>query len=179
MTDFYSEVSKLRNSIENEIIDTMVKNGLKEFSFERPLRVTNNEVAGEGKVYQLALDVNNDNDDNMLVIYSTWGGDDYDVNAEYYNTTEFFIEDLCEIHSLFIEELNRQKKILMPMEKIKILSDYGNVYEPNTIISIDDLLNDYKDTISEEDFAIVAAWDERKAVEFIADAWGLEIEFLS
>lgn len=65
------------------------------------------------------------------------------------------------------------------MEKIKILSDYGNVYTPNTIISISDLLNDYKDTISEEDFAIVAAWDERKAVRFIADAWGLEIEFLS
>lgn len=65
------------------------------------------------------------------------------------------------------------------MEKIKILSDYGNVYEPNTIISITDLLNDYKNTISEEDFAIVAAWDERKAVRFIADAWGLYVEFLS
>ena len=65
------------------------------------------------------------------------------------------------------------------MEKIKILSDYGNVYEPNTIIKIDDLLNDYRDTISEEDFAIVAAWDKLKAVEFIADAWGLDIELLS
>lgn len=65
------------------------------------------------------------------------------------------------------------------MEKIKILLDYGNVYASNTIISIKDLLNDYKDTISEEDFAIVAAWDKREAVRFIADAWGLEIEFLS
>lgn len=65
------------------------------------------------------------------------------------------------------------------MEKIKILSDYGKVYAPNTIISIADLLKDYKDTVDEEDFVIVSQWDERKAVEFIADAWGLSIEFLS
>lgn len=65
------------------------------------------------------------------------------------------------------------------MEKIKILSDYGKVYTPNTVIKIADLLNDYKDTVDEEDFVIVSQWDERKAVEFIADAWGLEIEFLS
>lgn len=65
------------------------------------------------------------------------------------------------------------------MEKIKILSDYGKVYAPNTIISITDLLKDYKDTVDEEDFVIVSQWDERKAVEFIADAWGLNIEFLS
>ena len=109
MTDFYSEVSKLRVSIENEIIDAMVKNGLKEFCFERPISVTNNEVADEGKVYKLALDVNNDNGNNMLVILSTWGSDNYDADAEYYNTTEYFIEDLCEIHFLFFEELNRQK----------------------------------------------------------------------
>lgn len=109
MTDFYSEVSKLRNSIENEIIDAMVKNGLKEFSFERPILVTNNEVAGEGEVYKLALDINNNNGNNMLVIFSTWGSDDYDVDAEYYNTTEYFIEDLCKIHYQFFEELNRQK----------------------------------------------------------------------
>lgn len=65
------------------------------------------------------------------------------------------------------------------MEKIKILSDYGKVYAPNTIISITDLINDYGDTVNEEDFVIVSQWDERKAVEFIADAWGLKIEFLS
>lgn len=65
------------------------------------------------------------------------------------------------------------------MDKIKILSDYGKVYTPNTVIKITDLLNDYKDTVDEEDFVIVSQWDERKAVEFIADAWGLEIEFLS
>lgn len=109
MTDFYSEVSKLRNSIENEIIDAMVKNGLKEFSFERPIFVSNNEVAGEGKVYKLALDVNNDNGDNMLVILTTWVSDDYDADAEYYITTDYFIEDLCEIHQLFFYEINRQK----------------------------------------------------------------------
>ena len=84
MTDFYSEVSKLRNCIENDIIDAMVQNGLKEFSFERPISVTNNEVAGEGKVYKLALDVNNDNGNNMLVILSTWGSDNYDADAEYF-----------------------------------------------------------------------------------------------
>lgn len=65
------------------------------------------------------------------------------------------------------------------MEKIKILSDYGNVYTPNTIIKIADLLKDYKDTVDEEDFVIVSQWDEQKAVEFIADAWGLKIEFLT
>lgn len=67
----------------------------------------------------------------------------------------------------------------MPMEKIKILSDYGKVYDPNTIIKIADLLKDYKDTVDEEDFIIVSQWDERKAVEFIADAWGLDIEFFN
>lgn len=108
MTDFYQETSNLRNRIENEIIDAMVKNGLKEFSFERPISVTNNEVAGEGKVYKLALDVNNDNGNNMLVILSTWGSDDYD-DAEYYMTTDYFIEDLCEIHIQFFGELNYQK----------------------------------------------------------------------
>lgn len=65
------------------------------------------------------------------------------------------------------------------MEKIKILSDYGKVYAPNTVIKITDLLNDYRDTVNEEDFVIVSQWDEREAVEFIADAWGLDIEFLS
>ena len=65
------------------------------------------------------------------------------------------------------------------MEKIKILSDYGKVYDPNTIIKIADLLKDYKDTVDEEDFIIVSQWDERKAVEFIADAWGLDIEFFN
>jgi hypothetical protein len=108
MTDFYSEVSKLRNSIENEIIDTMVKNGLKEFSFERPLLVTNNEVAGEGKVYRLSLDVNTNNGNNMLMIYSTWNTDN-EEDGESYLTTDYFIEDLCEIHQLFFYELNRQK----------------------------------------------------------------------
>ena len=65
------------------------------------------------------------------------------------------------------------------MEKIKILSDYGKVYDPNTVIKVADLLKDYKDTVDEEDFVIVSQWDERKAVRFIADAWGLDIEFLS
>lgn len=116
MTDFYKEISNLRNSIENEIIDVMAKNGLKEFSFESPLSVTNNEVAGEGKVYKLALDVNANNGKNMLLIYSTWDGNDYDydidddVDGEYYYTTDFFIEDLCAIHIEFFGELNRQKK---------------------------------------------------------------------
>ena len=109
MTDFYKETSNLRNCIENEIIDVMVKNGLKEFSFERPISVTNNEVVGEGKVYKLALDVNANNGKNMLVILSTWDGNDYDVDAEYYITTDYFIEDLCEIHFQLFEELNRQK----------------------------------------------------------------------
>lgn len=108
MTDFYKEVSKLRNSIENEIIDAMVKNGLKEFHFERPILVTNNEVAGEGKVYALALDKNADNGDNMLLIHSTWNNDDEEF-GEYYITTDYFIEDLCEIHQIFFYEINRQK----------------------------------------------------------------------
>lgn len=108
MTDFYKEISNLRNRIENEIIDAMVKNGLKEFSFERPISVANNEVAGEGKVYKLALDVNNDNGNNMLVILSTWGSDDYD-DAEYYMTTDYFIEDLIDIHFTFFDAINAQK----------------------------------------------------------------------
>ena len=108
MTNFYSEVSKLRNSIENGIIDTMVQNGLAEFHFERPLKVTNNEVAGEGKVYNLVLDENNDNGNKMLYIYSTWNTDDEDT-GQYYMTTDYFIEDLCEIHQLFFYEINRQK----------------------------------------------------------------------
>lgn len=110
MTDFYSEVSKLRNRIENEIIDAMVKNGLETFSFKSPIMVINNAVTDNGKVYGLALDVNVNTGNNMLLIYTAfWGGDDYDADAEYYKTTDFFIEDLCKIHNLFIEELNSQK----------------------------------------------------------------------
>lgn len=110
MTDFYSEVSKLRNSIENEIIDAMVKNGLKTFNFERPILVFNNAVSDDGKVYGLALDVNVYTGNNMLQIYTAfWGGDDYDANGEYYLTTAFFIEDLCKMHNLLIKELNSQK----------------------------------------------------------------------
>lgn len=86
----------------------MVKNGLKEFHFERPISVTNNEVAGEGKVYALALDKNADNGDNMLLIHSTWNNDDEEF-GEYYITTDYFIEDLCEIHQIFFNEINRQK----------------------------------------------------------------------
>jgi hypothetical protein len=109
MTDFYKDISNLRNSIENEIIDAMIQNGLKEFSFERPLLVTNNEVAGEGKVYKLALDVNANNGKNMLMIYSTWGGDNSDADGEYYLTTEYFIEDLIYIHFTFFGAINTQK----------------------------------------------------------------------
>lgn len=111
MTDFYSELSNLRNRIENEIIDVMIQNGLTEFSFERPILVTNNEVAGEGKVYRLALEVNANSGNNMLLIYSTWGGDNYDVDGEYYMTTDYYIEDFCGIHQLFFNEINRQKNI--------------------------------------------------------------------
>lgn len=109
MTDFYKELSNLRNNIENEIIDVMVQNGLTEFSFERPILVTNNEVAGEGKVYKLALDVNSNSGNNMLLIDSTWGSDDYDVDGEYYMTTDYFIEDLCAIQISFFGAINAQK----------------------------------------------------------------------
>lgn len=113
MTKFYKAIEKLREVIENEIIDTMVQNGLTEFRFERPMLVGNSESVNAGSVYKLALDVNSNSGNNMLLIYSTWGDwktDNYD-DGVYYSATDYFIEDLCAIHQLFFNEINRQKNI--------------------------------------------------------------------
>ena len=174
MTDFYSEIEKIRNNIEKEIIDVMDRNELTEFRFKTPIVVTKNEETGDGEVYKIALDTNDDNGNKKLLIYSSWNNAYHNANyddGEYYFTTDFFIEDLCEIHFSLTDRINNQQ--------IKILSDYGNVYQANTILSVQELINDYGNTVKEEDFAIVDKWDRRKAVEFIANAWGLKIEFLS
>lgn len=111
MTKFYKAIEKLREVIENEIVDTMVKNGLTEFRFERPMIVGNSEGVNAGSVYKLALGKNSDNGNNILMIYSTWGDwktDNYD-DGVYYSAADYYIEDFCEIHQLFFNEINHQK----------------------------------------------------------------------
>ena len=63
------------------------------------------------------------------------------------------------------------------MLEIKIISDRDNVYEPNSVISADRLIEDYCEVSNCED---VNEWlhdiNIKDAVNFITDAWGIEYE---
>ena len=65
------------------------------------------------------------------------------------------------------------------MEKIKILHDVGDVYEDNSIHGIKEIIDDYVDTCNDKS---VITWlysiPLPTAIEFIADAWGLDYEFV-
>ena len=58
-------------------------------------------------------------------------------------------------------------------EKVKIIFDPENVYKAGSVVNVNDLIKDYLDTVNDDWILRV---DKDKAVDFIADAWGLKIE---
>lgn len=73
------------------------------------------------------------------------------------------------------------------MKTYKIISDSENVYQPNTIISSDTLINDFIDTCNERENADLIEWlytlkenntdnSITQAISFIADAWDIHLE---
>lgn len=73
------------------------------------------------------------------------------------------------------------------MKTYKVISDSENVYQPNTIISSDTLINDYLDTCNQTEDADLIGWlytlkesntdnSITQAIEFITDAWDIELE---
>ena len=64
--------------------------------------------------------------------------------------------------------------------KIKILNDYGEVYDSGTIMTLDALKRDYEEANwLEEDGAIAwDGWSEIEILDFIADAWGIDYEII-
>lgn len=65
------------------------------------------------------------------------------------------------------------------MGKIKILSDRDGVYEVGQIVNVMDFISDYCSSISDKG---TIGWIQRipmsSAVNFIADAWGINYEFV-
>ena len=73
------------------------------------------------------------------------------------------------------------------MKTYKIISDSENVYQPNTIITSDTLINDFIDTCNERENADLIEWlytlkesntdnSITQAISFIADAWNIHLE---
>lgn len=62
---------------------------------------------------------------------------------------------------------------------IKILSDNGNVYEEGQIISVGQLIDDYSNCTNDKGL-IDYLWriPIPSAIAFIAEAWGIEYEFV-
>lgn len=64
--------------------------------------------------------------------------------------------------------------------KIKIISDYGEVYESGTIMELETLKTDYEDAnwVDNESAISWDGWSENEILDFIADTWGIEYEVL-
>lgn len=73
------------------------------------------------------------------------------------------------------------------MKNYKIVHDVENVYADGTIISSDNLIEDYLDVCNSTEDADLIGWlytlkqrntekSIRQAVDFIADMWGIKIE---
>lgn len=65
------------------------------------------------------------------------------------------------------------------MGKIKIISDDGNVYKKDEVVDVSDLILSYCDCTNDKS---LKDWLWRvpipTAVKFIADAWGIEYEYV-
>lgn len=65
------------------------------------------------------------------------------------------------------------------MEKIKILSDDGNVYKNDEVVDIADLIRSYCGSTNDND---LKDWLWKipipSAVDFIAKAWGIEYKYI-
>ena len=65
------------------------------------------------------------------------------------------------------------------MGKIKINSDNGNVYEIGSIVNIMDFIDSFCGCTNDESLvAYIYRIPIPSAVDFIADAWGIDYEFV-
>lgn len=73
------------------------------------------------------------------------------------------------------------------MKTYKVISDSGEVYQPNSIITSDTLINDYIDVSNETEDADLIGWlytlkqtdtdnSIAQAIAFITDAWDIQLE---
>ena len=73
------------------------------------------------------------------------------------------------------------------MKTYKVISDIENIYQPNTIITSDTLINDFLNTCNETEDADLIGWiytlketntdnSIAQAIAFIADAWDIQLE---
>ena len=73
------------------------------------------------------------------------------------------------------------------MKTYKVISDIENIYQPNTIITSDTLINDFLNTCNETEDEDLIGWiytlkdtntdnSIAQAIAFIADAWDIQLE---
>lgn len=73
------------------------------------------------------------------------------------------------------------------MKIYKVISDIENIYQPNSIITSDKLINDFLNTCNETEDADLIGWlytlkenntnnSITQAIEFITDAWNIQLE---
>ena len=73
------------------------------------------------------------------------------------------------------------------MKTYKVISDIENIYQPNTIITSDTLINDFLNTCNETEDADLIGWlytlkesntdnSIAEAMAFITDAWDIQLE---
>jgi len=73
------------------------------------------------------------------------------------------------------------------MKTYKVISDIENIYQPNTIITSDTLINDFLNTCNETEDADLIGWlytlketdtdnSIAQAIAFITDAWDIQLE---
>lgn len=73
------------------------------------------------------------------------------------------------------------------MKTYKVISDSGEVYQPNSIITSDTLINDYIDVSNQTEDADLIGWlytlkqtdtdnSIAQAIAFITDAWDIQLE---
>lgn len=68
---------------------------------------------------------------------------------------------------------------MINMGSVRIISDSGNVYKPNQIVSVKRLIEDYIDCCDDSSTTDwIVSIPIPDAVKFIADAWCLEYEFV-
>lgn len=61
--------------------------------------------------------------------------------------------------------------------KIRIIEDYGEVYESGREMEANELINDYIDCLNEIEYSDTIEFlrnDERTSLKFIGDMWGLK-----
>lgn len=73
------------------------------------------------------------------------------------------------------------------MKTYKVISDIENVYQPNSVITSDKLINEFLECCNETEDADLLGWiytlketntdnSITQAIEFITDAWNIQLE---